>query len=75
MPANQRVKLDLGPIVESVGGLHPYIGLVRVKMAGGACNIRTQIHADGLTQAWKLLQHLYGVGNVMAVVAASKKSN
>lgn len=75
IPASQRVKSDLTRILESEGGLHPYIGLVRVKIAGGTCNIRTQIHADGLTQAWKLLQYLYGVGNVMAVVAASKKSN
>lgn len=30
--------------------------------------VRTQVHADGMTQARALMQYLYGVGNVLSVV-------
>jgi hypothetical protein len=54
-------------IAEVISTLHTYTATVRVNVGGGALLVRTQVHADGMTQARALLLHLYGAGNVLAV--------
>ncbi|MEY4100456.1 MAG: hypothetical protein RL300_1627, partial [Pseudomonadota bacterium] len=52
--------------------LHVYVAAVRVKVAGSTSTIRTQVCAEGISQARKLLQYVYGVHNVLAVAPASQ---
>lgn len=54
-------------IVEVTNQLHTYLATVRVHVAGSALVVRTQVQADGVTQARALLLHVYGVGNVLSV--------
>lgn len=54
-------------IVEVTNQLHTYMATVRVHVAGRSLVVRTQVQADGVTQARVLLLHVYGVGNVLSV--------
>jgi hypothetical protein len=54
-------------IVEVTNPLHTYTAAVRVSVGGSALIVRTQVQADGITQARALLQYLYGPGNVLSV--------
>lgn len=55
-------------IAEVTTPLHTFTATVRVHVGGSAMLVRTQVHADGMTQARALMQYLYGVGNVLSVV-------
>lgn len=69
VPKGRNAKQIISQVQESADCLHVFTAVVRVKVAGSTSSIRTQILSDGLAQARKLLQHLYGVDNVMALVA------
>ena len=56
-------------LLERTDPLHAYIAVVRVKVSGSASNLRTQVWADGILQARKLLQHQYGVNSILALAA------
>jgi hypothetical protein len=55
-------------IAEVTNHLLTYMATVRVHVAGRSLVVRTQVQADGVTQARALLLHMYGVGNVLSVV-------
>ena len=55
-------------IAEVTTPLHTFTATVRVHVGGSAMLVRTQVNADGMTQARALMQYLYGVGNVLSVV-------
>jgi hypothetical protein len=55
-------------IAEVTNPMHTYTAAVRVSVGGSALIVRTQVQADGITQARALLLHLYGQGNVLSVV-------
>lgn len=57
-------------LLERPDPLHAYIAVVRVKVSGSASNLRTQVWADGILQARKLLQQQYGVNSILALVPA-----
>jgi len=51
----------------TTGQLRAYTGIVRASVAGNSATIRTIVHAEGVAHARMLLQHLYGVSNVLNV--------
>lgn len=56
-------------IVEvTTGQLRTYTAMVRVSVAGSSASIRTLVQAQNIAHARMLLQHLYGVSNVLSVV-------
>ena len=75
VPEGNNAVQIISQVQESADYLHVYTAVIRVKVAGSTSSIRTQILADGLAQARKLLQHLYGVDNVMALVAVGHHSH
>ena len=54
-------------IVEVINSLHTYTAAVRITVNGSALIERTQVQADGITQARALLQYLYGQSSVLSV--------
>ena len=54
-------------IVEVTNQLRTFTASVRVSVSGSTSIVRTQVQADGITQARALLLHLYGVGNVLTI--------
>ena len=55
-------------IFEIATPLRTFTATVRIDTGNRCITLRTQIKADGITQARTLLQHLYGVGNVLSVM-------
>ena len=54
-------------IVEVTHLLRTFTARVRVSISGSSVIVRTQVQADGITQARALLLHIYGAGNVLAL--------
>jgi hypothetical protein len=55
-------------IFEITTPLRSFTATVRIHTGNRRITLRTQVQADGITQARTLLQHLYGVGNVLSVM-------
>lgn len=73
--AESKVVPDKPSTLEASSGLQEggdhlrvYFAVVRVNVRGSAATIRTQVLADGVDQARRLLQHLYGIKNVLSLV-------
>ena len=47
--------------------LRVYQATLRVHVAGSTVFVRTDVRADGITQAKALLAHVFGAGNVLNV--------
>lgn len=54
-------------IAEVTNSMHTYTAAVRISVGSSALIVRTEVQADGITQARALLQYLYGPGNVLSV--------
>lgn len=54
-------------IVEVINSMQTYTAAVRITVNGSALIVRTQVQADGITQARALLQYLYGQSSVLSV--------
>lgn len=54
-------------INEVANNLNTYIATVRVVLRDGATTAKTQITADGITQARSMLIRIYGIGNVLSL--------
>jgi len=54
-------------INEIANNLNTYIATVRVVLRDGATTAKTQITADGITQARSMLTRIYGIGNVLSL--------
>ena len=54
-------------INEIANNLNTYIATVRVVLRDGIANAKTQIVADGITQARSMLIRIYGIGNVLSL--------
>ena len=55
-------------INEVTGQLRTFTAVVRVDSNGASVNVQTQINAAGLYQARVMLQHLYGLNNLVSVL-------
>jgi len=54
-------------INEVANNLNTYIATVRVVLRNGTTTAKTQIVADGVSQARSMLTRIYGVGNVLSL--------
>ncbi len=57
-------------IHEVTNHLKRYDATVRVKQGGSSTTVKTQVKADGLSQARAMLSHIYGASNVLSVSSA-----
>jgi len=62
MVINRNMKIN-----EVVNNLNTYITTVRVVLPDGSTTAKTQIVADGFSQARSLLTRIYGIGNVLSL--------
>jgi len=54
-------------IFEVTKQLNTFTATVRVTTSGSQIVVRTQVQADGITQARAILRHIFGTSNVLSV--------